>query len=166
MKTRPGAPADADAVADLIASFQPELTERPDGAGAEQYLASVSAEAERSYLESDRYSYVVAEHDGAMLGFIAIRDTSHVFHLFVARPHQRQGVARRLWQEANARALGAAAPTLFTVNSSLNAVPVYQAFGFQAVGPVVSTHGISFLPMQLAVPRDPCPERVRHRHEA
>jgi hypothetical protein len=36
----------------------------------------------------------------------------------------------------------------FTVNSSLSAVPVYQAFGFAPAGSLQSVHGISFLPMR------------------
>jgi hypothetical protein len=45
MRIRPGVSVDAKAVASLIASFQPILTLEPSGAGAEQYLASVSEEA-------------------------------------------------------------------------------------------------------------------------
>jgi GNAT superfamily N-acetyltransferase len=150
MKLRPGTADDANAIADLIAAFQSELTDRPDGAGAEQYLASVSSHAERGYLTSDRYLYIVAEQQGVVLGFIAMRDVSHVFHLFVAREHQRAGIARRLWEEARAQALNANSEQ-FTVNSSLLAVPVYRAFGFKPSGAVVSAHGISFLPMRLKV---------------
>ena len=88
------------------------------------------------------------------LGFIALRDTSHVFHLFVAKEHQRKGVARLLWKEARERALKTGAPTHFTVNSSLGAVAVYRAFDFEPTGEVTSVHGISFLPMRLAVHRE------------
>ncbi|SDX60658.1 Acetyltransferase (GNAT) domain-containing protein [Thiocapsa roseopersicina] len=151
MKLRSGSANDAEAIAELIASFQSELTNQPDGAGAEQYLASVSSQSEREYLESPRYAYIVAELDGDIRGFIALRDVSHVFHLFVARQYQRTGIARRLWREAKTQALKAAAPTHFTVNSSLSAVATYRAFGFEASGEVVSVHGISFVPMRLAV---------------
>lgn len=37
----------------------------------------------------------------------------------------------------------------FTVNSSLNAVEVYERFGFRAVGSIVEVHGVSFLPMRF-----------------
>jgi hypothetical protein len=50
MEFRAGSPADAEAIADLIASFQSELTDDPSGAGAERYLVSVSVKAERDYL--------------------------------------------------------------------------------------------------------------------
>jgi len=150
MKLRSGTSSDAEAIANLIASFQTELTDHPDGLGAEHFLGSVSSQAERGYLESSRYSYIVAEHEDALIGFIALRDASHVFHLFVARQHQRKRVAQRLWQEAMAQALKSSTSNQFTVNSSLRAVPVYRAFGFEPSGEVVSLDGISFLPMRLA----------------
>jgi GNAT superfamily N-acetyltransferase len=151
MTLRPGTPRDAEAIADLIATFQSELTDHPDGVGAERYLASVSSQAERGYLESDRYRYIVAEREGALLGFIAIRDVSHIFHLFVARPHHREGIARRLWQEAKTLALRDVGLEKFTVNSSLRAVQVYRSFGFHELGAIVSANGISIISMRLNV---------------
>lgn len=148
MKFRAGSPSDAEAIAQLIASFQSELTDDPAGAGAEQYIASVSIQAEREYLASERYRYLLAYLDSQLAGFIAIRDCCHVFHLFVDRSHQRQGIARRLWEEALRKLCAAVGDESFTVNSSLSAVPVYQAFGFVPAGPIQSIHGISFLPMR------------------
>src|SRR5262249_38196638 len=100
MEFRAGSLADAEAIAGLIASFQSELTDDPSGAGAEEYLASVSVQAERGYLASERYRYLLVYSDSQLGGFIAIRDGSHLFHLFVERTHQRQGIARRLWERA------------------------------------------------------------------
>ena len=147
MEFRAGSPADAEAIAGLIASFQSELTDDPSGAGAEKYLASVSLQAEREYLASERYRYLLAYSDSQLAGFIAIRDGSHVFHLFVERSHQRQGIARRLWERALCE-LCAPSDGGLTVNSSLSAIPVYQAFGFIPTGSIQSAHGISFLSMR------------------
>ena len=148
MEFRAGSPADAEQIAALIASFQSELTDDPSGAGAEHYLASVSVQAEREYLASERYRYVVAYSDSRFAGFIAIRDSSHLFHLFVERSHQRQGIARRLWEQVLRELNAPGSEGGFTVNSSLSAVPVYQAFGFVPAGAIQSMHGISFLPMR------------------
>ena len=148
MEFRPGTPADAEAIAGLIASFQSELTDDPSGAGAEQFLASVSVEAERDYLVSERYRYLLAYSDSRLAGFVAIRDGSHLFHLFVERSHQRQGVARRLWERALQELCVPGRDKGFTVNSSLSAVPVYEAFGFVPAGSIQREHGISFLPMR------------------
>ena len=51
MNLRRGTVVDAGPIAELIASFQSELTLDPSGVGADQYLASVSEHAERQYLE-------------------------------------------------------------------------------------------------------------------
>ena len=151
MNYRHGIPADAKDIAALIASFRRELTDDPSGAGAEQYLASVTVEAERNYLLSDRYLYTVAIDEVELAGFIAIRDSSHVFHLFVSKPYQGHGLARKLWTLAAEPGEKAAAPPRYTVNSSLNAVPVYKALGFVPTSGIAHVHGISFLPMQLIV---------------
>ena len=154
MHIRPGNHGDANAVASLIASFQPILTLEPSGAGAEQYLVSVSEDAERQYLESPRYAYLVAELEEQMVGFVAMRDQTHLFHLFVAAAHQRIGIARALWEQARQLSLRAGPIAEFTVNSSLNAVPVYRSFGFVPAGAVMQVHGIAFLPMRLTLQND------------
>jgi GNAT superfamily N-acetyltransferase len=148
MEFRAGSPADAEAIAGLIASFQSELTNDPSGAGAERYLASVSVQAERDYLASARYRYLLAYSGSQLAGFIAVRDGSHLFHLFVERAYQRQGLARVLWERALGELCAPNSDGAFTVNSSLSAVPVYQAFGFAPAGSLQSLDGISFLPMQ------------------
>jgi GNAT superfamily N-acetyltransferase len=107
--------------------------------------ASVSEHAERRNLASHRYFFIVAEDGGALAGFIAIRDNSHLFHLFVARMFHRNGLARRLRHEAREEAVRRGNPGDFTVNSSLNAVAVYSAFGFVPSGCVTRVHGISFI---------------------
>ena len=148
MQFRSGLPADAEAIAGLIASFQSDLTDEPSGAGADGYLASVSVQAERDYIASQHYGYLLAYSDSQLAGFIAVRDGSHLFHLFVERSHQRHGIARRLWQRALEQLCASSCDGGFTVNSSLSAVPVYQAFGFVPAGSIQSVHGISFLAMR------------------
>jgi len=148
MEFRAGSPPDAEAIAGLIASFQSEITDDPSGAGADEFLVSVSVQAEREYLASQRYRYLLAYSDCQLAGFIAIRDGSHLFHLFVERAHQRKGIARRLWERALEELSAPGSDGNFTVNSSLSAVPVYQAFGFVPAGSIQSMHGISFLPMR------------------
>lgn len=38
----------------------------------------------------------------------------------------------------------------FTVNSSMNAVPVYKSFGFEQTSEMRQVDGVSFVPMALA----------------
>ena len=154
MNIRQGTPSDATTLAALIAEFQPILSLDPTGTGADKYLNSVSETAEREYLASPRYSYFVAEREGNVVGFIAIRDGTHLFHLFVAAECQGQGIASALWTRARDYATSAGAVTEFTVNSSLNAVAIYKHFGFVPDGPHVHAHGIAFLAMRLRTTYD------------
>ncbi len=86
----------------------------------------------------------VAEVDGVLAGYIAIRPPSHVFHLFVAERWHRQGVARALWKQARSQAAPGA---VFTVNSSPYAVAAYAALGFRCDGAQQCRNGITFQPM-------------------
>lgn len=144
-------PEDAGGISDLIVSFLNEFTADPTGAGAEKFLASVSAEAEKTYILSDHYDYLIAEIEGELAGFIAMQDKTHVFHLFVAPKYQRQGLARSLWQRARDAAGQTNVVSAFTVNSSRLAVPVYERFGFERVSTPVERNGISFIRMRYVV---------------
>ena len=83
MEIRAGFSGDAEAIASLIASFQSELTDDPSGAGAEEYLASVSVQAERDYLASERYEYLLAYSNSQLAGFIAIRDRATRWQILI-----------------------------------------------------------------------------------
>ena len=83
----------------------------------------------------------VAEVDGAIAGFIAMRPPSHLFHLFVAQSFHRRGIARALWEHARGDA------EVFTVNASPYAIPAYAAMGFACAGPLACHNGVTFQPM-------------------
>ena len=102
-------------------------------------------------LKAAEYRFRVAE-DGAMLaGVVAVRAGTHLQYLFVARSHQRCGLARRLWDLARLDAIGGGnAAGRFTVNASSYAVPAYERLGFRCVGPVRQENGVRFQPMESA----------------
>jgi GNAT superfamily N-acetyltransferase len=146
---RAAADSDAAAISELVLAFQDDYLLDPAGRGAEEFLTSVSAEAERGYLGSSRYYYLLGEAEGVLAGVIAVRDGTHIFRLFVARNFQRQGLARELWRRAR-QALGPVDQAMnFTVNSSVMAVPVYKRLGFEQTSPQLEAHGIAVVPMRL-----------------
>lgn len=149
MKIRAATVADAEEISALIVELSAPFYTSPTREGAEPFLASISAEAQRGYLAAGNFSYHVAETDGRLVGVVALRDNAHLFHLFVAKPLQGTGLSRRLWNIVKADALATGNPGQFTVNSSLIAVPVYEQFGFVRKGEVQYVHGISCQPMQL-----------------
>ena len=146
---RDGLTTDALAISQLISQFALDFCVNPDGSGADLFLQSVSESAELSYLSDSRYQYILALHGETLAGFIAMRDLSHLFHLFVHSSYQGKKLASKLWQRASHHAAAQGHTGSFTVNSSRNAVPVYERFGFTAKGEIVEMHGIAFLPMQM-----------------
>jgi GNAT superfamily N-acetyltransferase len=149
MKVRVASPADAKRIGALIQALSKPFLVSPSGEGAEPFLASIGEAAIEGYISSPNFVYLVADCEGELAGVVALRDNSHLFHLFVAQRFQGRGWGRQLWQVVESAARQAGNPGRFTVNSSLNAVPVYERFGFVVSGPAVQTHGIAFQPMLL-----------------
>lgn len=85
----------------------------------------------------------------ALAGVIAVRDTTHIYHLFVMPEFHRKGVAAKLWERAKANALASGNKEGFSVRSSEFAVPVYERFGFCVIGSRAEKGGIAFVPMKL-----------------
>lgn len=102
-------------------------------------------------LKAAEYRFRVAEDGAVLAGVVAVRAGTHLQYLFVARSHQRTGLARRLWNLARLDAIGGSnAAGRFTVNASSYAVPAYERLGFRCVGPVRQANGVRFQPMELA----------------
>ncbi len=156
---RPATVDDADAIGNLIMDLLPFLTLHPDGEGAEAFIANVGIAAQRRYLAQDNYQYHVALREGALAGAVAMRDNSHLFHLFVAQALHGQGLGRQLWLLARDEAIARGNPGVFTVNASTHGMPMYLRLGFVATGPRVEHDGIADMPMQWVgtVPAGACP---------
>src|SRR5471032_778608 len=141
---RPARLSDATAISALIAELMPYMTLDPDGIGAESFIATMQAPAIAGYLALQRYWYRLGWLNGELAGVVGVRDGSHLFHLFVARRFHGGGLARQLWQAAQATA---ASDCAWTVNSSPHAAAMYEYFGFRATGPRVEQHGVAWIPM-------------------
>lgn len=154
MRIRPATVDDAGAVSALIHANLARLSIEPSGAGAERFLEFVTPLAIRGYIASPKFRYAVAVSGDALTGVVAIRDGSHLYHLFVQADRQGQGLGHQLWAHARRCMVDAAAGAL-TVNSSVHAVPVYEAFGFSVSGARVEQNGVAFVPMRLVVKPPP-----------
>lgn len=150
MHIRPARIDEAAQLSRLINDLVPQLSLSEDRTGIEIFLASISASAIEGYIRAENFCYQVGESAGQLVGVVAIRDNSHLYHLFVAREFQDQGLARTLWQSAREAAIQRGNSGRFTVNASLNAAPVYQRFGFVATEPAQTLHGVTFQPMLLS----------------
>ena len=97
------------------------------------------------------FQYHLAEKNGVVIGVVGIRDSSHLYHLFVADGFKGRGVARALWQVARDHCRKAYDVSEFTVNSSRFAVEMYRKFGFVETGPPATTGGVTSIPMKLTL---------------
>jgi GNAT superfamily N-acetyltransferase len=155
MQIRQATVEDASAISNLIQPLARKYI-APDfpPEGARKLLACMEPGAIEENLQAG-FEYYVAEEDGALAGVAAVRDNTHLYHLFVAEPFQGQGLARRLWHFARDACCKAGNPGQFTVNSSKYAVPMYQKFGFVESGPPQTTEGVTCIPMRLSFEHPP-----------
>jgi GNAT superfamily N-acetyltransferase len=149
MQVRLATIEDASQISALISGLSHPFFLTPGGEGAENFMQSISEAAVQGYITAPNFRYQVAESEGQLVGVVAVRDNSHLYHLFITPAFQGRGIARELWQLAKEQAVRAGNPGRFTVNSSLVAVPVYKRFGFVSSESTVARHGISFQPMVL-----------------
>jgi GNAT superfamily N-acetyltransferase len=143
--------ADAEAISRLIRGLASSFTLDPSGQGADGFMNSISGYALRCNITAPNFVYFKGCAGGTLAGVVAVRDHGHLYHLFVAQDFQGRGWARRLWDFARQQAEVSGNPDFFTVNSTPVAVPVYEKFGFRAVGPRVETMGIAYVPMRLDI---------------
>ena len=119
--------------------------------GRSHLLAHFGVTEMEERLKAAEYRFKLAEDGAELVGVVAVRAATHLQYLFVARSHQRTGLARRLWALARGAAIGDGnAAAKFTVNASAYAVPAYERLGFRRVGPVREANGVRFQPMELA----------------
>lgn len=138
---------DAEAISTLIMSLLSYFIAEPESAEVRPFLETLSPAATKERINSDNYDCFVAEHDARILGVIALRDGSHVYHLFVRSDAHGRGIARALWEHVRSMS----AERVFTVNSSLYAAPVYERLGFRATAAPRKADGLEFVPMEYRI---------------
>lgn len=141
---RPGVAADADAISALVTGWAHFFLDDPALPEAAPFLASLTPAATRERLASGEFSYTVAVDGAGLCGVIALRDSFHLFHLFVREDAHGRGIARTLWEHAREKS----GSSVFIVNSSPPAVPVYERFGFVAKEAPKTVNGLTFVPME------------------
>jgi GNAT superfamily N-acetyltransferase len=145
--------ADAPRISGLLQSLSYTYTKFPDDKGAEAFLATLSEPAIALFLARSDVTYLIAESRSgtAIAGAAALRGNDVVAHLFVDPSYQGMGLGRRLWELLRDGALRVGNPGLFSANSSVSAVPVYERFGFVVVDAKVEKDGGAYVRMKLDI---------------
>lgn len=140
--------ADANAISELVCSLARQFigpSLRPGG--LERLLEGMST-ASTSQRIADGWLHLVPYDRDELCAVVVVKPPQHLYHLFVRSDLQRSGLGSQLFHAADARVLGLTGVHLATVNSSLNAVPVYERFGFVIDGDVADVDGVRFQPMR------------------
>ena len=95
--------------------------------------------------------FLISLYKEEIVGMIAVRDSSHIFGLFVRPDHHNTGIATLLWKKALEICLNENNERRFTVNSSEYAVSVYTKWGFTETNGKQEKKGIEYIPMELCV---------------
>jgi GNAT superfamily N-acetyltransferase len=149
---RSGTVDDAERISALVLALSDEFIINEFGAeGRAHFLADHTPERVRARLAGD-FRFYLAEDGGTLAGVAAIRANSHLYYLFVGKPHQGTGLARRLWVRVMQHSLALGNPGRFTVNASNYAVASYEKLGFRRTAPTRDTNGVLYNPMELVVP--------------
>lgn len=134
-------PEDAPAMLEIHQASIRELgAERYDEEQVEAW-ASTDEGADRYPIEDDDHLVVVAERDGAIVGFGGLNlAAAEVGAVYVHPDHAREGVGSRILEhlEAEARERGIGALTL---RASLPGVPFYERAGYERVERVTHETG-------------------------
>jgi GNAT superfamily N-acetyltransferase len=140
---------DAAQVSQLIYSHMHLFLVDPDGIGAENFLKNCTPAGLADFMLQPNINYLIGEDHGVFCGVAAVRDNSHLQHLYVVSSFQGRGIGKFLWETARDQAIAAGNQGPFTVNAVLSAIPFYQRMGFEVVGDVSLTGGLRCQPMKL-----------------
>lgn len=145
MRIRDATRSDVKAIIRIVSSLSGYYLKDKSGTLPEWFAKTLHEHEFERRLISDEYSNFVYEVNGTIAGYISLKGLSHLFHLFVLSEYQGNGVARALWEHAKL----VSGSQIYTLRSSLFAVPMYKKFGFHVSGDVQEKEGICYQPMEL-----------------
>lgn len=93
---------------------------------------------------SNEYQHFIYTKDNIILGFIAIKNKNHLYHLFVDKKYHKLGIANKLWESVKSNI----DVSSMIVNASLYAIKVYEALGFEICDEEKQYLQLKFQPMK------------------
>jgi GNAT superfamily N-acetyltransferase len=146
-----GTVRDAERISKLITELAEEFIVKDfTTEGRLHFLGDHSPAQVEQRLAGD-FRFYLAEDGQELAGVAAMRSNDHLYYLFVAKPYQHTGLARRLWSRVKEECLALGNPGRFTVNSSNYAVRAYEKLGFRRTEPPRERNGVIYNPMEFIV---------------
>ena len=119
--------------------------------GIQEFLKYVEPHCLSDRCQGDDF-VVLAMFQGKIIGMIELVNKSHISLFYTEGEHQRTGIGRELLKKAFEIGMRCE-PTItaITVNSSPNAVNIYEKLGFNVTYTEQVKNGIRFVPMRLEI---------------
>ena len=124
----------------FMGSVAPTLKEE----GIKTFQNVASLEGLESRMEAGN-EMIVYENNGEVVGYIEFKEGRHITMLFVSPNFQKRGIGKLLISEI----LPYAKSDIITVSASLTSIPAYLNFGFECVGEVSESAGLTYQPMEI-----------------
>ena len=140
---------DAKNISELVTSLSHYYLGQKQKELPDWFLSTMEENEFKNRIKSDEYINLISIEQNELIGYISMNTNGHLYHLFVSEKHQGQGIARQLWNKTTQKYN----LSKYTVRSSINAVPVYTAFGFSVTAQEGEKDGIHFQPMELVTRR-------------
>lgn len=147
MSIRRASQTDIEQIARLVRSLASYYLDNPNSALPSWLEETLTEEAFKTRVSSSDYLNFVYEDGGSVVGYISVKQSGHLYHLFVSEKYQGKGISRLLWDHI----LKNSECKTFSARSSLYAIPIYKRFGFYESGTIETKDGVSFQPMELRV---------------
>ena len=143
-------PGEEQLVCDVVGKvFYECIAQEYESEGLQEFFRFADPDRMRERMQSGGL-VLVASHDESLVGMLELVPPDRLA-LFFVRDRGR-GIGRELLARAISR-IRAAVPAAqrLTVHSSRYAEPAYRRLGFYRVGDVRTDHGITYVPMELAL---------------
>jgi len=145
---RRGTIQDAERVSSLVTALSEEfIVGEFSPEGRAYFLRDHSPTQVQQRLAGD-FRFYLADDGNDLVGVAAIRGNAHLYYLFVSKPYQGTGLARRLWSRVKEDSMAQGNAGVFTVNASSYAVAAYEGLGFRRAEPTQEKNGVLYNPMR------------------
>lgn len=117
--------------------------------GVEEFKRYIDLDVIRARFDNNHLIYLAEDLDSKhIVGMLEIRNYEHISLFFVDKAYMGQNIGRKLSELAFERCVNNGGKIL-TVNSSPNAIGIYEKLGFKATDEEQVVKGIKFVPMEI-----------------
>ena len=116
--------------------------------GIESFRDFISDQRLKNMFLKGEYQMMVALHEEKVIGFITVRNRSHISLLFVNKKYHRQGIGSILIEKMGEYLITEVGVDYMTVDSAPYALEFYHKLGFWDLAPRQQKQGIIYTSMK------------------